>query len=269
MKWIGRFGPVLLLVVVLASMGAAPVMAATAPPNDTFANAAPIATLPFTQTLDTSAATTDAVDVEANSQCGAPATAASVWYDYTPADDGAIVVDVSQSGFEAGVIVVTGDPGSFILQGCGPGAVGLPVYANTTYHIMAFSDTASVNGGVLKISVDVAPPPPTISLTVNPVGRVDKTGAALLTGTFTCTGEAIDGIIDIQLSQRVGRFIISGESMAMIPACDGTTYPWSLPVYSQNGKFAGGKAASVTWAYACGEVFCGEGYVEQKVQLKR
>jgi hypothetical protein len=88
--------------------------AAAAPPaNDTFAGAVTISTLPFSDTVDTTEATTDADDANANANCGAPATDASVWYAFTPASATGVSVDVSASDYNAGVIVVTGSPGSF------------------------------------------------------------------------------------------------------------------------------------------------------------
>src|SRR6476469_9449519 len=70
---------------------------AAVPTNDTIAGATPISALPFTATLDTTQATTDADDASINANCGAPATEASVWYSYTASADGAVVIDVSQS----------------------------------------------------------------------------------------------------------------------------------------------------------------------------
>lgn len=49
-------------------------------------------------TLDTTAATTDAVDEEANQSCGAPYTSASVWYTFTPATNGGnLVLSLSEA----------------------------------------------------------------------------------------------------------------------------------------------------------------------------
>src|ERR1043166_5129045 len=70
---------------------------AAPPSNDTFAGAQTIGALPFSATVDTTQATTDADDTAANTNCGAPATAASVWYAFTPAADGGRIVDVSSS----------------------------------------------------------------------------------------------------------------------------------------------------------------------------
>ena len=45
--------------------------------------------------------------------------------------------------------------------------------------------------------------------------------------------------------------------------CDGTVQPWSAEVFGDNGIFKGGKALTVTFAFACGQFFCGEGFDER------
>ena len=144
--------------VVVALLLVAP--AAAAPPaNDTFAGAVTISALPFSASLDTSEATTDANDAEANTNCGAPATEASVWYALTPSTAETVEVDVSASNYSAGVIVVTGSPGSFSLVTCGPGAVAFSAASGVTYYLLAFDDTPGApNGGTLQIVVSEAQP---------------------------------------------------------------------------------------------------------------
>lgn len=58
--------------------------------------------------LDTTEATTDGDDAQLNETCGAPATDASVWYAFVAGSDAVVVVDVSQSGYSAGVLVGVG-----------------------------------------------------------------------------------------------------------------------------------------------------------------
>jgi hypothetical protein len=259
-----------LLLVASLSIAVAPAAASSAPANDTLAGATIVAATPFSQQIDTTAATTDAIDAEANVTCGAPATAASVWYDYTPATDDAIVVDVSQSSFGAGIIVVSGNPGSLTLEACGPGGVAFAAYAGVTYHVMAFSDTAGINGGMLSISIDTAPPPPTLSVTIDPVGHVNqKTGVVTVSGKYTCSGVAYFGEIDGVVTQQVGRFNLTGSFFVDASVCDGTTQTWTGAFVGDNGRFSGGKAASFAYSFACGPIFCSNGYTEQKLQLKR
>lgn len=248
---------------------AAPALAA-APSNDTYAGRTVVGSVPFTESLDTTQATTDADDAELNAGCGAPATDASVWYQLTAPADGGLVVDVSGSDYSAGVIVATGSPGSWTLVTCGPGAVSWSAAAGETYTILAFDDQldGSGNGGTLAIAVDAAPPAPTIGVTVNPVGQFNAhTGSATISGTVTCTGVAEFAFLDVELRQAVGRVATITGTGSVDVTCDGTTYPWSVEIVPSSGKFAGGKAASVTFAVACGAFECGVDFQERIVKL--
>lgn len=243
---------------------------AAPPGNDTYAGRTIVPSIPFTVSLDTTEATTDADDDELNAQCGAPATDASVWYELTPSTDTGVVVDVSQSTYSAGALVATGSPGDWNLVACAPGAVGFFAVAGQTYTILAIDDQfdGGGNGGILNITIDVAPPPPTIDVTVNRFGTFDaRTGSATVSGTVTCTGEADFAFLDTQLSQDVGRFTVRGFGFSEV-TCDGTTRPWSLEVTPENGKFAGGKAVDVTFAVACGAFDCAFDFEERTVQLR-
>jgi len=243
---------------------------AAPPSNDTFAGRQTIAALPFSQTLDTTQATTDATDVQANTDCGAPATEASVWYSFTAPGDAGFVVDVSGSSYSAGVIVVTGSPGAFTLETCGPGAVAVPTSAGVTYSILAFGDIPGADGGTLEINVVEAPPPPEFSvLTVNKTGTfVKKTGQAIIRGKYSCSGVVDFGEIDVDLSQRVGRVAtIRGSGFADI-SCDGAVHNWSVLIDPESGMFKGGHAASVTVGFACGPFECGVSFVDQTVKLR-
>jgi hypothetical protein len=261
--------PVFLAAVLLIALQAAP--AAAAPPsNDTFGGAT-AASLGFSQQLDTTEATTDADDTQLNANCGAPATDASVWYAFTAAADGGVVVDVSQSNYSAGVLVGVGTQGSLELVTCGPGTVGFAAAAGTTYYVLAIDDQGdgAGNGGTLQISFNEAPPPPTVDITVDPVGRFDShTGEAFLTGTYTCSnGDFIE--VSGEARQAVGRLVVVGSfGFFDVGTCDGTSHSWSATVVSDNGRFAGGKAMTVTFAFSCGTFECAEGFVEQTVRLR-
>jgi hypothetical protein len=248
---------------------AAPAMAA-APANDTFGGSVTIASLPFDATVDTTEATTDADDAETNINCGAPATDASVWYSFTPAADGAVFVDVSSSDYSAGVIVVTGAPGSFSLETCGPGTIAFFGLTGVTYHILLFDDQqdGAGNGGTLNLSVFEAPPPPSVSATVDPKGQFNAhTGQATISGTATCSGLVDIAEVDVNLRQDVGRVAtVEGTGFASI-VCDGTAHPWSVDIAPFSGQFRGGKAASVTLAIACGPFECSTDFQVHRVQL--
>ena len=262
---------VLATLIALGALGvAAPPALAAAPGNDTFGGATQAA-LGFSQQLDTTEATTDADDAQLNASCGAPATDASVWYAFAGSDAG-VVVDVSQSDYSAGVLVGVGTEGSLDTVACGPGTVGFFAASGTTYYILAIDDQTNgdgLNGGSLHISFNEAPPPPTVDITLNKVGRVNaKTGVATISGTYTCSdADFIDAEIDA--SQRAGRVIISGFGAFFDSGtCDGTSHDWSAQVFGDNGRFVGGKAMTVTFAFACGAFDCAEGFAEQTVRLR-
>jgi hypothetical protein len=256
------------LVFLLTFAFAGPVLAA-APANDTYPGTL-IGSLPFSETLVTSEATTDADDEELNASCGAPATEASVWYQFTAPSDMGILVDVSESDYSAGVIVATGIPGNFEVIACGPGLVGFGATAGVIYTILAFDDEpGGANGGTLVISVGEAPPPPEIDVTVDPVGTFDpQTGSATISGTVVCSSDAEFAFIDVELRQNVGRFVISGFGTVDV-VCDGTSQSWSVEVFGDSGLFKGGHAVAVTFALACGVFDCGTDFEEQTVRLHR
>lgn len=258
-----------LLRVIVAAMIAALVAAAPAaaapPPNDTFGGAVTISTLPFSATVDTTEATTDAVDAEANADCGAPATEASVWYAFTPVADTTVQVDVSASDYSAGVLVVTGSPGDFTVVNCGPGVVGFSATAGVTYYILAFDDTpGGTNGGTLQITVSEAALPEA-DVTVDRATVVPRTGVVTVSGSFTCSG-ADAGVLDLTVTQSVGRFSITGFASQELAPCDGEPHTWSAEVTGSNGEFKGGRVTVDAFFFACGALDCA--FDEESVTLK-
>jgi hypothetical protein len=255
----------------LVLVAAAPAHAA-APTNDTFGGAVPIGSVPFTTSADTSQATTDADDANANAICGAPAMDASVWYSITPATDGGLVADVSRSSYTAGVLVVTGAPGAFEIVACGPDVVGFQAVAGTTYYLLIIDDQydGTGNGGTLVLNVDKAPPPPTMNATVDPTaGFNSQTGSATVHGTVNCGGVVDFAFLQVELHQQVGRGEVVGGSFTEV-ACDGADHPWSVEIFPAFGrKFAGGKGAAVSFAVACGPFDCALDFKQRTVQLSR
>lgn len=262
-----RLAPGILLALLLLALPARPALAA-APSNDTIGGATPV-TVPFSETLDTTEATTDADDAQVNFNCGAPATDASVWY--TLVGDGqSVIVDVSQSSYFAGVIVATGTPGSLNLVTCGPDGVAFTAEAGTTYYVLAFDDQTDggANGGSLSISFSAAPPPPEVSITADPRGKFNaKTGVATISGTYTCTNsDFID--ISVEARQKAGRFTVVGYGFYSDAMCDGAPHAWTVDVAADGSKFAGGKALALSFAFSCGVFQCSDGYAEQTVILQ-
>lgn len=259
------FGVSLAVATLLLSASAA---LAAPPSNDTFTGAKPVI-VGDSEVLDTTEATTDSDDAQLNMSCGAPATDASVWYALN-GSDATVVVDVSQSSYSAGVLVGVGSQGNLQTIACGPGTVAFFAAAGTTYYVLAIDDQfdGGGNGGSLSISFNEVQTP-TVDITVNRFGEVNaQTGVATVSGTYTCTGgDFIDVFIDAR--QNVGRFSILGFGFLFDSGtCDEAPHIWSADIFPQNGKFAGGKTMTVTFASSCGPFVCATGYVERTVQLR-
>jgi Ca2+-binding RTX toxin-like protein len=125
------------------------------PPNDDFANAIPITTVPFSDTQDITGATTQAG--EPPSSCFFGVLRNTVWYSFTPTNSGSISVE-TESGFSAGHAVYSGDSlGSLTELGCNPfgGFVTFHAEAGTTYYFQATPGGL----GLLQLNVVVTPPP--------------------------------------------------------------------------------------------------------------
>jgi len=105
-----RLAAVLLAVLGLLVTGTTP--AAAQPANDDFANAVVIATLPFTDSPDTSDATSEPGDPD----CAG--NAHSVWYAFTPTHGMTLLVDASGSDYDTTVSAWVGAPGGFEPRGC-------------------------------------------------------------------------------------------------------------------------------------------------------
>jgi hypothetical protein len=254
--------------IVVAAFAAVAQPAYAAPPaNDAPSGATLLGALPFGDVVTIDEATTDALDATLNAWCGAPATEGSVWYRFEATEDGGLLFDVSESSFSAGALVTAGEPADENVVACGPGAVSFQVTAGQTYFIMAFSDTPGVTTGMLTVHAEAAQPV-ALDLAVNPIGTFDpKTGSATISGTLQCSGAELASVM-IDLSQNVGRFTIRGSGY-MDAACTGTPEPWSVDVLPTNGRFSGGHALSVAFAFTCGVLSCGEDVEQQRVKLRR
>jgi hypothetical protein len=255
-----------LSVVTLSGQGAL----AAVPTNDTIAGIVAVGSLPYTQTLDVTEATTDADDAQLNASCGAPATQHSVWYSYTAATDGGFVVDVRGSDFPAAAIIGTGTPGALETAQCGSWTVGTKTTAGTTYYILVFDYNEDPDpGGTLHLTIDTAPPPPIVTLSVDPRATLHvRENIVTLTGTYSCTDHPNLRYVYGTLQQRIGGRLVTGEfqtsgGLGGGLVCDGTAQPWYGDVQINDGQFVGGKAVVHATAVGCYLVFCGDATVEQ------
>ena len=141
-------------------LGAAPAQAAP-PPNDTFAGAKVITSLPFSDTLDTTQATADQTDSQVASGCGVGGVlSTSVWYAFTPSTDENVNIDANGSNYFIGLGVVTGAPGSFTPVQCSlSSTTSFVARAGETYYLDV---VGPFGGGTLKLSVTGVPEPATL-----------------------------------------------------------------------------------------------------------
>jgi hypothetical protein len=232
------------------------------PANDAFAGATKISALPFSDTLDTREATTDAVDGEVETTCGYFAEA-TVWYAFTPSSDIAVTVDTSGSDYFAYVNILSGGPGGFqCLGGAGSSFLAL---AGQTYYFQVYDGWT--HGSTLRLTV-LGHPAPHATLTVDPTAKTNKqTGVATVTGTFTCSNLENGASVGVQLTQPVGRFLISGFATADVRPCDGLSHPWSVNVPG-NGKFGGGPAHVDASIGGCNAYTCGGNSASLKIRLR-
>ena len=225
------------------------------PANDKSGHAIPIAPLPFKTTLDTSGATTDFVDTQANQSCGAPSTGNSVWYKITPGLKHNLFLDASRSDYEVGVLVATAEEGSLTTVACGPIFAIATLKPHTTYYIMVF-DAFGGGGGTLRLNIGEAP---TAKVHVQKYARIDAHGVVHLRGTYSCT-HASNMRISGDLVEIVGDKVSERTFSTLgVPStnCNGGPHLWTgLVLPSGSNKFVPGKAAVFAEGSACGRILC-------------
>ena len=272
---------VLISAVALLSLAFAGPTLAAAPGNDAAGSPTVIGSLPFADSLDTTEATPDPSDPD----CFGSGSSASVWYAFTTgADPVTLLADTAGSDYATAITVMAGSPTGDGIVACSFGGAQFLAEPTTTYYLMvaacgnfggvgieAVGCDPDATGGSLVFSLNLAPPPPEVHLTVNPAGTFDKgTGSATISGTALCTGEVLYTEIYVQLTQAVGRFSVIGAGGLSPEAfvCDGTLQPWHVEVFGITGKFKGGRASAAAFAYACGEFECGYDEVVGSVRLR-
>jgi hypothetical protein len=157
-------------------------------PGDACSGALAIASLPYNNTEDTSAAT--AASDDPTPPCGNGAKHRSVWYAFTPASDLVITADTFGSDYDTILSVYTGFCGSLsaVPGACNDNAVGLQsqvsfaVSAGTTYYFMISATTTT--GGTLVFNVNAATTP-TATQTATPTSTPTATPTPTQTATLT------------------------------------------------------------------------------------
>jgi PKD repeat protein len=130
------------------------------PPNDLFINATAIGALPFSGTVDLTAATREGG--EPSPSCAAPfgGASSSAWYRFTPTVTGSISANAFSGGFSNVVAAYTGTAVTSLTEvGCGVfgNRLTFRALANTTYYFQVGGLFGQ--SGSLEFRLDVAPLP--------------------------------------------------------------------------------------------------------------
>ena len=124
------------------------------PANDDFKRATNITSLPFTDSIDTSRATSSKDDP---GDCGS--TSNSVWYVLTAPRDMTVAMNtIENSSYFTNVAVYTGTRGSLTQVACATNGLLFEASEGETYHVMVAS--AFGGGGSLVLNVLGHVPPP-------------------------------------------------------------------------------------------------------------
>ena len=129
-----RLGVVFAVACVFGFAGSPVALGQAAPPNDDFDGATVIGAVPFTDTVDTAAATA-AVDEPTDCDGGFGSLPNSVWYRFTPAEGGPYEFSTEGSSYSTAVGIYTGSRGSLTLVSCFSEGAGLIAEAGVTYYI--------------------------------------------------------------------------------------------------------------------------------------
>src|SRR5215216_92880 len=130
------------------------------PPNDNFANATVISSLPFDDTVDNTSATTETGEPGANIQFLLFKT---VWYSFTPTETQYISVSATSSFFTPTVLIYSGTSlDSLTCYNCETNQLAaFQVVANTTYYFQIGSKgnplDQTIPSGLIQFHVELTP----------------------------------------------------------------------------------------------------------------
>lgn len=240
---------------------------AVPPPNDDFDSATVISSLPFTDSLNTTEATTASDDPDCFGN------GPTVWYSFTPGSDIPYVdANTFGSDYDTTISVYTSTRRSLTQIACNDDTGSLQsqvvfqATSDVTYYIMVGA-FASGPGGNLQLTVQEAPPPP-VFLSLDDTGFVDRHGVASVSGRVSCN-QPLGVSIGISLTQPVGaRFVIQGFGDTFV-SCEPPSVPWKVSISGTNGRFAAGRAHVDADAFACdSEGFCTSDHKSADIRLR-
>ena len=239
------------------------------PGNDDIGSPIVVGAIPYSNSQDTTDATTGATDVD----CAG--TEHTVWYAYTADADGRLESNTFGSDYDTTLTVGTPDgSGGLDVIACNDDTNSLQsrvrwdASGGTTY-LFQVGSCCGNPGGSLVFNLTTAPPlvPVEITLTVSDTGKVDRSGVATISGTVTCQGtEAVEFYANLR--QQVGRFILNADGWSYTE-CGPTAASWEIQFWTNAGRFGGGKAQVSVFAFGCGDEMCAEAQIVRTITLRK
>ncbi len=260
-----------------SALGASVALAAP-PSNDDIASPTIVGALPYTDgPYDTTEATTGPSDPGFCFDPSVGPDRSTVWYSFTPDASDLYLADTFGSDYDTTLYVGTpNDVGGIDVIACVDDSSGLQsavswdATAGTTY-LIAVGTCCGFGlvgepggGGSLVLHVDVAPPPPTVNLTIDPTGGFTQDGASVITGTIECSPSVLFAAVELEVVQRAGRSTTTGFGGTFLSECSS---PWTVSAFSGDGIFRGGKVAVTAFAFACDPLQCTDDVESRSVRL--
>lgn len=136
------------------------------PANDHFASATQVASLPYTDRVDLTAATLEAGEPDAASCVSFPPLIASAWYAFSPSVEGHLMAFLD-GGFESSMAIYTGSSlGTLTQIGCGSRSIA--VHPGTTYFIQAAAESLGKGPANVILRQTLSPQPTIATLPMEP-----------------------------------------------------------------------------------------------------
>lgn len=231
------------------------------PANDNYEAAAPITSVPFTATQDTTLATRQLSEPVCYDRDG---SSASVWYSVTSPTTQRLEVSYD-TDYNSHLVVATSTEDSSTWQCDTP---QFEAQAGVTYLIGVAGTDALRNSGQLTLRVSAAPAAPTVSLRIAANGKVNKrTGVVQLHGTVTCAGTDTSGPVSGTITQVYKRVIHTQSFTGTSAPCSGAAERWTAVIQPSTFKWTTGQATITASVSACNSTGCTQADAQRKITL--
>jgi hypothetical protein len=235
--------------------------------GDDFSNPIQISSVPYSGSLDASAATSAAGDPDCY---GAHR---SVWFAFTAAQTTELAASTLGSSYDTTLYVGRSGPGGRLqaidcnddAAGSGQSVVRFTAEAGARYYFMAGAYSPTAGSGDLVFSLESPPPPISISISISGDASFDEDGVLTISGTVTCSARTSNAQVSAEVKQRVGRQVFQGWGETEMSRCGPRARAWQMLVDAHNGTFGEERAQVQASAYACGPYDCANAHLAADV----